>query len=83
MSKIRNGAAAYRKVRDAIKGPHQGAMHAPTRITTFSVGDTVKVRKTGVIAKISTIKTWGDYELEGIEGFFSGSQLDLISPVDA
>jgi hypothetical protein len=67
-----------RQLTQLTRGASRRTKDIPECIFDVEIGKPVRVKKTGVIAKVSSRASWGDYILEGINGFFSGSQLEEV-----
>ena len=79
MSKgIRYSSTRARQVRAARNGPHYAARGAKPLMPEFAVGDLVRITKTGQEATVAGKESWGDYRLQGMDGFYSPSNLELI-----
>lgn len=81
MSKRYSGSSFRDKeARRARTGPHYAARNAGIEPRKeFAVGDKVRNTKTGEEYIIATKTSWGDYELKGINGYFSPKNLELIT----
>lgn len=77
MSKRYSGSRARERVAAFARGgEHMGARRASQTPRTYEVGDTVTVLATSFETNVKAIASWGDYELEGMEGkYFSSRQL--------
>ena len=75
-SRHRDSGTQYRVARGIAHGEHWRARAASTSAHKYAVGDPVTVTMTGVETTVATIASWGDYELEGIKGYFSSRQLE-------
>ncbi len=75
----RTGAHRRHQLTQLTRDTSRRTNDFPDRLFDPEVGKPVRVMRTGVIANVSSKTGWGDFVLEGIEGFFSGSQLEEVS----
>lgn len=72
----KNSSKRYVLTGQAQRGEHWGARFASQTPRKYKKGDSVRVIKTGVETTVADIASWGDYVLDGINGYFTARQLE-------
>jgi hypothetical protein len=80
MANFRNARARNLMARDARRGVHHTAGSITPGDRKYEITNWVRVKKTGDVARVIGIESWGDYLLEGIKGGFPSSLLEPADP---
>lgn len=70
--------AREQQARLARNGTHYSAKSGSIKKTQrdYSIGESVRIITTGVIARVQEKASWGDYVLEGQKGYFPSQALE-------